>query len=930
MFPVTIFYIATFLLPLLIALISYKRRTSTSKNVVLPPGSKGFPFIGETLQLIIPSNSLDLPSFIKSRIQKYGPVFQTRLVGRPVVMSADQDFNRYIVQQEGKLVEMWYLDTFSKLFAQEGEGRTNATGLIHKCIRGMTLKHFGSETLKEKLLNQIEDLVSNALENWSDQESIDVKQSALTMVIDFVANQLFGYDREKNSDKIGEKFAFISQGLLSFPINLPGTTYHKCMKNKDEVMNMIRAALKERLASPESNRDDFLDHAIKDLHTQSFLTEDFITQIMFGLLFASSESTSMSLSLVFKFLAENPQVLDEMMAEHETILKNKANPGSHLTWEEVKSMTFTLSVINESLRLGNVSLGLLRKALKDIQYKGFTIPAGWTIMMVTSACQYNSDIYTDPLTFNPRRWKDIAPDVMSKNFMPFGGGTRQCAGAEFAKVLMVTLLHVLMTKYRWTKIKGGDFARTPILVFKNGLHIKVFKKIRNSTIKSVILPPGSQGFPLIGETLQLITPSFSLDQPSFIKSRIQKYGSVFQTRLAGRPVVMSADPEFNRYIVQQEGKLVELWYLETFSKLFVQEGKVRTNATGLIHKFIRGMTLKHFGSETLKEKLLNKIEELVNNTLENWSSQESIDVKDATLTMIIDFVANHVFGFDWGNNNEKIGKKFGFISQGLFSFPINIPGTNYHKCMKYKEEVITMIRAAVKERLISSEFHKDDFLDHALRFLHTEDFLTEEFIIQIMFGLLFASSDTTKMSLTLVFKFLTEHPLVLDEMMAEHERIMKNKKNPGSPLNWNEVKSMTFTLRVINESLRLGNVSLGLLRKALQDIHFNGYTIPAGWTIMVLTSARHYNPDVFSDPHTFNPWRWKDLKPDVVSKNFTPFGGGTRQCAGAEFAKIMMVTFLHVLMTKYWWSKIKGGEIARTPIIVFKKGLHIKVVKKEN
>lgn len=42
----------------------------------------------------------------------------------------------------------------------------------------------------------------------------------------------------------------------------------------------------------------------------------------------------------------------------------------------------------------------------------------------------------------------MQPDVIAKNFMPFGGGTRQCAGAEFAKVLMSIFLHVLVTKYR--------------------------------------------------------------------------------------------------------------------------------------------------------------------------------------------------------------------------------------------------------------------------------------------------------------------------------------------------------------------------------------------------------------------------------------------------------------------------------------------------
>lgn len=39
-------------------------------NGILPPGSMGCPFIGETLQLILPSHSLDLPPFLKNRIKK--------------------------------------------------------------------------------------------------------------------------------------------------------------------------------------------------------------------------------------------------------------------------------------------------------------------------------------------------------------------------------------------------------------------------------------------------------------------------------------------------------------------------------------------------------------------------------------------------------------------------------------------------------------------------------------------------------------------------------------------------------------------------------------------------------------------------------------------------------------------------------------------
>ncbi|KAI3425581.1 uncharacterized protein J3R85_010095, partial [Psidium guajava] len=118
----------------------------------LPPGSMGLPFLGETIQFSIPSKSVDLPPFLKKRIKKYGTLFKTSLAGRPVVISTDPEFNKYILLQEGKLVELWYLDSLSKLMghdAQDLEVKTNATGYVQKHLRHLILNHMGPESLKE-------------------------------------------------------------------------------------------------------------------------------------------------------------------------------------------------------------------------------------------------------------------------------------------------------------------------------------------------------------------------------------------------------------------------------------------------------------------------------------------------------------------------------------------------------------------------------------------------------------------------------------------------------------------------------------------------------------------------------------------------------------------------------------------------------------
>ncbi|XP_061974458.1 cucurbitadienol 11-hydroxylase-like [Populus nigra] len=439
---------------------------------VLPPGSMGWPLIGETLQFIIPGKSLDLHPFVKKRMQKYGPIFKTSLVGRPIIVSTDYEMNKYILQHEGTLVELWYLDSFAKFFALEGETRVNAIGTVHKYLRSITLNHFGVESLKESLLPKIEDMLHTNLAKWASQGPVDVKQVISVMVFNFTANKIFGYDAENSKEKLSENYTKILNSFISLPLNIPGTSFHKCMQDREKMLKMLKDTLMERLNDPSKRRGDFLDQAIDDMKTEKFLTEDFIPQLMFGILFASFESMSTTLTLTFKFLTENPRVVEELRAEHEAIVKKRENPNSRLTWEEYRSMTFTQMVVNETLRISNIPPGLFRKALKDFQVKGYTVPAGWTVMLVTPATQLNPDTFKDPVTFNPWRWQELDQVTISKNFMPFGGGTRQCAGAEYSKLVLSTFLHILVTDYSFTKIRGGDVSRTPIISFGDGIHIK--------------------------------------------------------------------------------------------------------------------------------------------------------------------------------------------------------------------------------------------------------------------------------------------------------------------------------------------------------------------------------------------------------------------------------------------------------------------------
>ncbi|GAB4856910.1 hypothetical protein Ancab_014828 [Ancistrocladus abbreviatus] len=442
------------------------------------------------------------------------------------------------------------------------------------------------------------------------------------------------------------------------------------------------------------------------------------------------------------------------------------------------------------------------------------------------------------------------------------------------------------------------------------------------------LPPGSMGWPLLGETLEFFAPNTSSDIPPFIRMRMERYGPIFRTSLVGRPIIVSTDPELNHYIFQQEGCLFQSWYPETFTEIFGRQNVGSLH--GFMYKYLKNMVLRLFGPESLK-KMLPEVEEAVCRQLHRWSSLETVELKDATANMIFNLTAKKLISHDPEKSSENLRANFVAFIKGLISFPLDIPGTAYHECLQGRKKAMTMLKSMLQERRLKPRKQNADFFDYVLQELSKENtVVTEAIALDLMFVLLFASFETTSLALTLAMKFLTDYPLVLRTLTEEHESILRCRENVDSGLTWEEYKSMTFTFQFIHETVRLANIVPGIFRKALKDINFKGYTIPAGWGIMVCPPAVHLNPSKYENPLDFNPWRWEGVEIHGASRNFMAFGGGMRFCVGTDFTKVQMAVFLHCLVTKYWWHAIKGGNFMRTPGLQFPNGFHVRFQQKKS
>ncbi|CAN1175939.1 Cytochrome P450 87A3 [Linum perenne] len=461
MFTLMIILCASFLITT-IAYHLHKRAKPTTAAAAanLPPGSMGWPVIGETFSFFASNDSIDVQPFLLTRTRKHGKIFKTSLAGRKVVVSSDPDFNHYILQQEGKLVELWYLDSFAEIIGQNGTSLKEAWNAkeLHRSLKKTVYDHIGVESLRLGLVGRMEVVVGRTLDGWVSGRvgdgGVEVKRGCSQMVMDLSSNIMFGYDPSKFHElNLSDMFASFTRGLLSFPLKIPGTTFHSCLQSQKKILKIITDTINERRHRIEAsdhprnaNGDadyDLLDHLIDDADTKGYPDDKGISYLIFGLLFANAETIPSVLTLAISFLTDHP------LKENEEIIHSRESTEHGLTWKEYKSMNFTMNYT-------------------------FFVPI-FSINAHSSLDQFR-DIRHRNQSKISRKMQDIGSSTNTKNFIPFGGGMRTCVGAEYSKALMAVFLHVLVTKYRWKKVKGGRVYRAPTLQFGDGYFIQLFKK----------------------------------------------------------------------------------------------------------------------------------------------------------------------------------------------------------------------------------------------------------------------------------------------------------------------------------------------------------------------------------------------------------------------------------------------------------------------
>src|SRR5208282_4902729 len=127
---------------------------------------------------------------------------------------------------------------------------------------------------------------------------------------------------------------------------------------------------------------------------------------------------------------------------------------------------------------------------------------------------------------------------------------------------------------------------------------------------------------------------------------------------------------------------------------------------------------------------------------------------------------------------------------------------------------------------------------------------------------------------------LSKHPEAERRLRAEIAEVCGER-----PPTLADLGRLTYTERVIKESMRLLPPVWSIARSAVEDDVIGGYEIPKGSWVFTSPYVTHRDPRFWENPEGFDPDRFTpELEAARPKCAYFPFASGPRKCIGESFA----------------------------------------------
>jgi retinoid hydroxylase len=388
------------------------------------------------------------PALLARQAQACGPVLRWtipigKLAGREAVFLVGPEANRFVMHTHREYFshEQGWTPVIGHLM---GKGLLNMDPPEHTQHRKLWNPAF-AHAYMERYAPLIQRVIAERTARWGEQGEIDLYREAREITFHVAAAALAGLGHDPRAEQLQRLFyTLIAEGAnpdpQSYDERLP-----KALQARDDLTRILLELIAERRKVPaDAAPGDVLGlivHA-RDEGGRRLDDEQILGHLNI-LLVAGHETTTVLSSFALYSLATMAEQRQRVEAELDALLGDTPGPISVAATREMKLLD---NVIKEAGRLHPSVFTVPRLVMRDVEFAGYTLPAGTPVRLALAACHHLSTVFANPQVFDPDRFAPPREEDKRTPYalVTFGGGPRLCIGVHFATIEVKLLAaHVL-------------------------------------------------------------------------------------------------------------------------------------------------------------------------------------------------------------------------------------------------------------------------------------------------------------------------------------------------------------------------------------------------------------------------------------------------------------------------------------------------------
>lgn len=277
---------------------------------------------------------------------------------------------------------------------------------------------------------------------WADGKTVDLASQATATTMRVIADSLFGGDprltsRESMSHIAAALDAFSEarvQALLGLPVIPLSAKARAGRRGQSFLRQTLGDVVQDRR---NSGSDDFVGKLIRALDGQFDPGEAHALAVDNAATFylAGHETTASAITWTLFLLSQQPELQERAADEAHTALAGNDRDSSL-----AGRLPLLRSIVEESLRLYPPVPRFDRQAVTPDRLGSEDVAPGDIVSIWPWLIHRHKSLWENPDAFDHQRFESAKNNRHRFQYLPFGGGPRQCVGARFAMVEALTIL----------------------------------------------------------------------------------------------------------------------------------------------------------------------------------------------------------------------------------------------------------------------------------------------------------------------------------------------------------------------------------------------------------------------------------------------------------------------------------------------------------